>query len=1107
MKKTRNIGKSYLKLASLLMFPCALFGTGAALANHDNVSYAQEASYSYSTGYRENVDVSNPSFASGSSPYATGASLSGWTSTIGSSKAKGMIIDVGNVVESEEGNVETEAFAKYKNTYLLSANPMAKDKNDTRILMINSKSSSSQSNVQEKQGYKSTSLTLQANSYYVFKVSAKTMLNGDAFAESSIYLSGLVDKDGKKFDLAYEKISPTSWTDYYFFVATGKNTQTVNLELYLGSKNTKSEGVAFFDYTSAYRYSENEFFALCTSHNYKGTDSAEITNGDKIFMVDKLAEEHKSVEDITGYNFDFEDEGALLSDNWTALHRNGKALIIDYADFATTTGLSNIGNDLSYENDRALVMQTTSNEYSSSYVGLTSKQIQIKPHAAYKVSLKLKVADMTSGSFYLKLVENDYIYDIYTETISDDSSADNYLSLGSGKTSGYTSNVSNNWTNDYQTIDFYVKGHSLYTSYVNLELWLGDQETGAVGCVVIDDINVEMVSDSEIDSANSLTLTSNTESTSITNASFDAATSANSTLEYPLAATSWTAVKGDDYACESGVVYLDGNSYSQLGTGSVYDLMYEDKYDWAGINPGNSNSSNKPSNVYMMFNRQNSYQSLQSPSFSLSGSEYYKVSFDYYNQVYRTTNESKFKVEIVDNNGITLFSQSDVQNLENWATMNIYLKANSSTTQNIYVKIYFGEEGSKVGGMLYLDKFNFESSTQEAFESATFTTDTTGFYTKLDLGADATNKVVGSSAYSFAATSMDSNYTDSEVAFGGVVSGNNTIYDITNDNDNLLVVTTTAAAKATLTSKFKKEFSANSYYKLTFSLATIFNPEAENAATDEHDCKYGVTVKFDSFEEIVGLTTDGTLKEYTIYFKTGDSSTTPTFEFTLNSDCDNTTGTAILTNLDFTTSDEDTYLFERTQSSFNKTVFASEYVKAEEDEQPEETPDNEPETEADGSTAWLAASSIITGVAIIVAILGLVLKNVKIKKIEKIKTEVYDRRLNKNHELIMAQAQKLRDEEIENLIAARDCLENEKTELEEAHKQYMRNLRNEKQGKISKDVEKRFKQYTSRTATINEKINIIKEKINYTMSADHLIELERKVVAMQDSETSKRKRK
>jgi hypothetical protein len=57
-----------------------------------------------------------------------------------------------------------------------------------------------------------------------------------------------------------------------------------------------------------------------------------------------------------------------------------------------------------------------------------------------------------------------------------------------------------------------------------------------------------------------------------------------------------------------------------------------------------------------------------------------------------------------------------------------------------------------------------------------------------------------------------------------------------------------------------------------------------------------------------------------------------------------------------------------------------------------------------------------------------------------------------------------------------------------------------------KTVEKAFKQYTSRIATLNEKIKILNEKIDYVMTADHLIEIERKIVANEEDKKSKKKK-
>ena len=134
----------------------------------------------------------------------------------------------------------------------------------------------------------------------------------------------------------------------------------------------------------------------------------------------------------------------------------------------------------------------------------------------------------------------------------------------------------------------------------------------------------------------------------------------------------------------------------------------------------------------------------------------------------------------------------------------------------------------------------------------------------------------------------------------------------------------------------------------------------------------------------------------------------------------------------------------------------------------------------------------------IVAIIGYILKHIKIKKIEKIKKETYDRKLSINHDVILVEAQKRRDKEFDDLQKAKKILEEEKITLDNAHKEYIKENRMNSNGKISKEVENAFKQYNKNILRLEEKINIINEKIEHTMSADYLLSIERKIVAEEE---------
>ena len=1096
MKNTRNSNK-LLKLTAMFAFPCALFG-GVLMGSAQTASAEETKTYHY-----DEKHVTNHNFSDISSVYLDGNSLSGWNVTDDTANlpGKGMIIDVGTKVETGDGEAESENFAKYKDTFILNTNPEAKDR-DTKILMINSKSSKQDSNREARKGYSSSSIELNANSYHIIKISAKAMKNGDTSVEGSIYLTGLKDKNGKPLKLAFEKISPEAWTDYYFLVATGNTAQTVKLECYLGSKSTDSSGVMFFDSSSVIRYSQNQFFDYAfRNYGYKGSDVLS-TEGTKLFAIDVFANEKSTLEQISGYNFDFEDTSKGIADNWEVLGQtNATAKIAYYADFGDDSTLAGLGDSFEYNNSRALVMQASSQAYDSStqYVALKSKNITIEPHACYKVSLDVKLSTMQRGSFYLKVSENGTIYETYKGIITESD-----VPLSSGKTNGIKDNSANEWTNNYQTITYYIKGHSLYYSDVNLELWLGDATAPATGSVVIDNISVEKVNESEVSSSDLLTLKSNTQTLNITNGAFDTALASTDKKAYPLSVNNWSVSSESDKNCDAGVVYLPDNE--------TYDAMYEG-YDWAGINI-NNNTNKQPNNVFMMFNRDNSYQTLTSPSISLSGSEYHTISFDFYNQDFRDLNAPAMKVEVVDSNGILLFSQDNISSLNSWKTMSIFFKTTSAKSHSVTLKIYFGQADAKVGGMCYLDNFSTTVSDATAYEKASYKTDITGFLTHLDFasGTDA-NRITSTSAYIFTANSLDSDYSNAQSAVGGIVNGTNNEFDIINENDNFLAITNICAAKSSLKTNFNlDDFAANSYYKLSFSLATIFNESAKDASTEEHECGYGVSILIDGFEEVAHIVNNGTLQDYEIYFKTGDSSSTPTLEFILNSDCAETVGTALLTNLAISASDVDKYTAVKGYSSYGESVFTSDFVvveeEGEEDSTPEETPDTETDTEQESGTNWgIIASSLITSVAVIIGVAALAFRSVKLKKIEKVKAESYDKRVTENHEIILAKAQKLRDQELETLNIAKATIEKEKAELEELHKEFVKEQRIKDNEKISREMEKAFKSHAVKQSNLNEKLRILAEKIEFTKSADHLIELERRILSEQEEQKLKLKKK
>lgn len=1076
----------YLKLAAAFLFPLSLFG-GIALKNSS--AYADSSSYSYS--YEESVSVTNASFVNGATPYASGNSLSGWNAIETSSKATGMIINVGTGESSDDS--ENATFTRYQETYMLNSNPGAKG-TDQRILMINSKHNIDDSNTPAQKGYRSSTISLEKNSFYRFKVSAKTSTNGDESVNASIYVSGLTNLDNENFSVGYENITTAVWKEHFIFISTGNKAQSVNIDLYLGSANGQtSYGAVFFDDIHVDKLSENAFFENCYYYGYENLDN--ISNFDANatkFLVNSLKEE-KAIVDTSSYNFDFEDEIApdsnTLGDKWAVIQKNnGHAIIADIknmqvGDFNSLTGYDYIGTDLSYNNNQSLIMFTKDeNGNAKGYVGVKSKDIDINAHQIYKISLFVKISSITDGSFYVKLQENDKIYNVYQDLISSDKNAENYYAKQSQKTSGITSNKENPFTNDYQQIDFFVKGHSLYNSSINLELWLGDESASAKGLAIVDNITVERASYDEFNSAtNKFELKSfSSVPSTVENGYFNDAIIANNDGKFPITASKWTPSIESEKKNVSGIVYL----YDQ----ETYNNMYVGSYSWAGIFPGQIDNTgvNIPNNVYMMYNKDNSYQSIKSTNYTVQKNNYYNLSFNYYNQNITGYNDSKLKIEIFDENGILLYSKDNITSQDRWNEMNIAIHTAENTSNNIYLVAHLGTEDDKVAGIVYLDNFVYSGLTEEEYSNAFNKVDLGSYYLNLSSNSDITS----SPAYAFSG--------DGNSSIGGTVSGNNNPYveinnDLAIDDSNYLAISTLEPTTASLTSNYNLTLEANNFYKLTFDLATIFNDEASDVEKD-----FGASIAINGFDAIKNLKTDSELKSYTIYFKSS-STANSSLIFSLVSESEKTIGTALLTHINFTAVTENEYKLAKLSNDFDKTIFAAKETNAEDETEPDDKDDEKDADKNSEDNSWLLIPSIITAVALVIALIAWAFRHVRIKKIEKIKKESYDRQISKNHDEIYKKAIVKRDEEVKELSNNKKLLEDKKASLEEEHKAFIKENNISAQGKISKDVERKFKEYNNNKRKLDEKIRIIDEQISEVMSSDYLVSIERKIVAEEDN--------
>ena len=130
-------------------------------------------------------------------------------------------------------------------------------------------------------GYSSTSFTLSANSYYIIKAFVKTVVDpitGDSTA--SIFLSPTTNTNPDNF---LNIKTEGKWEEFTFAVATGRDSVTTKVDLYLGNKasSTKVSGTVFFDSVSYATITEDQYDALTPSSNVKSI-SYEIETFDNV---------------------------------------------------------------------------------------------------------------------------------------------------------------------------------------------------------------------------------------------------------------------------------------------------------------------------------------------------------------------------------------------------------------------------------------------------------------------------------------------------------------------------------------------------------------------------------------------------------------------------------------------------------------------------------------------------------------------------------------------------------------------------------------------------------------------------------------------------------
>ncbi len=940
------------------------------------------------------------------------------------------------------------------------------DDADNYVLMINSKHSTNKNGLIPGVQYYENSSPLSLDAYSNYKIIIWTkVLQG---AQASIYVTGLEN------DLGFERIDydyADQWTPYTFYITTGKNKETIKTQLWLGSKpENTSLGAVFFDNISVYQISNDETPAVETSaDNYVAKPA---TSGDRVKYIN--LDERQLVPNI---NADF--ESTDLSD-WTrtnAQMQEGtyyEVLNLSSSNVSVGKGIEHLGLDLSKNNSKALVLYTTGD--TKSYFGLRSESIDLPLYETLKISIKAKVGKNNTGSAYVKFVEND-VLDYNGDVIEAITPVTKQITISSNET--------NNYTNNYNTCTFYIKGRSLYNTSFRIELWLGSETAEASGVVAFDNITVEHLSDSEYESASTnsyslkFALQSKTDTYGVTNSTFNTVQKANTELTYPLIPSNWTHT----YENEADIYY---------GVVNTSEAEYEaHKAEFGNFgNPGNPEGfgsvETDTNNILLMYNFNPTHQSVTSSTFSVDKNAYYKLSFAYKLLATNMANKEILNVYIVDEDDNILYSDekivSDSTNSV-WTDYNVYISTNSYSN-SLKLIISLGAEDDDVEGIVYIDNVTSikdSNLTKADYEQLAESENV------LDFEEGNFNLVEKNNTDLYTALRYTGNLEAGEnqnVARGGIINALNTTdeFEIEASPENnstlkyLMMIQSFDTATYSMTARDSLDLETDNYYKFTIWAKTVF----AGTSTEPYGAEFGL----DGIEEkITGIVADEWTK-YTIYVSC-TTSTTVNLKFALTSADTDTIGMVYFDNFGYETVEKDEYNVQQLNNSEDPTfLFVGDTELDEEDLNPEE------KTQNNSVALWYAIPTVLLALSLIVALIAYFMQKIKITKWESKKVNQYDRESTLHRDVLRTEAEQLRNQRVKEVKSQIAEYEQQMTKMEEEHQDELKAKRAERRTGVSAKDEKEFKQYAKRHTAIENRIATLSKEIDNMNTAEYLLSVQ-----------------
>lgn len=794
-------------------------------------------------------------------------------------------------------------------------------------------------------GYESNSFTLEKDSYYEVHITVMTIKRdnpdenteySDWDSRASMYLMDKTDSDNIEVIDQFEMVNTSGkFSEYVMYIATNESESiTGTIQLYLGGRHNDKTTVGAVLFNSAQIVEMDA--ATYNAHMKFGEDQlTSITN----------------LRDQTSYaplaNSSFEDHlngwtTTTTTDKYTISSVNGNNFTT--SDEATKTGLTEVSprtNNSSDDNKHILFMYLSE----AGTLSLKSEDISIRQHGYYKLNV-WTYAVGSSGSSTLSLqTENDDIEDA-TISVSTSSSSDS---------------LTNNWIRH----TFYIYGNAYADSTITLTITLNADETGYV---FVDDISMQQISGETYESnksnsnCTSFSLNQTESDYKVSNYEFDNTLNADSDITYPLAPSGWTASL-DNTVHKGGVINTDDEHYSankhnySIGGGSIPQ------------NPGAYRSEHTNNNVLMIGSTSSDKASfVTNDSIALSASTTYKLSL----WAYGTAGGIGIKVY---SDNYYLFAKNDIAT-SGWTQIEIFITTGLNS-EDVYIELSQNKKGYS-----FFDKVVVEDSNADEVlaSDSPYKVNLTSVDFENTI-TDSTNSTTDTNMFvvNQSAEGANSGIIDlSQSSRFGVIAPDGHKYVMFVESDN--------NCHYNVISNFTYALSSGSYYKVE---ALVYTLDLSNGAY------FGVSGSgFEKAFDSLDVAEDNNFAQWTTYsiFIKADKDTDLSVLFGLGNSDNLSSGVILIDNVKFEKLDsvsDETAFNELVNSQQNQNTVLSLTIEADEEEE-ETTTDNEKDKDK-SSFNWALIPSLITALALLIALVGTLIRKANWKGHTKVKT-TYDRR-------------------------------------------------------------------------------------------------------------------